>query len=77
MWTLYNEENLMTRQPVKRYYEQKAWDPDNEQTYGQGSGITHVKRKTPLGNLVAEGMDNVKQGWRETNLCRHLLISHT
>jgi len=54
-----NEENLMTRQPVERYYEQDAWDPDNEQTYGQGH-INQPKSKTPLGNLAAEC--NVNQG---------------
>jgi phospholipase D1/2 len=60
-----SEESLMTRQPVERYYEQAAWDPDNEQTYGQGTGITHIKsshRKTALGNIVAETMGNVDQG---------------
>ena len=57
-----NEENLMTRQPVERYYDQDAWDPDNEQTYGQGSHINHPKPKTALGNLAAEGMGNVDQG---------------
>jgi phospholipase D1/2 len=58
-----SEENLMTRQPVKNYYEQEAWDPDNEQTYGQASGFTHrSKRKTALGNFTAEGVGNVNQG---------------
>ena len=57
-----SEENLMTRQPVKHYYQQEAWDPDNEQTYGQGSHINSSKRKTALGNLTAESMGNINQG---------------
>jgi len=57
-----NEENLMTRLPVERYYEQEAWDPDNEQTYGQGTHNNHSKQKTALRNLAAEGMCSVNQG---------------
>lgn len=60
-----NEDTLTTRVPVEQYYEQEPWDPDNEQTYGQKSGITHVsdsRQKMALGNFVAEGMGNVDQG---------------
>jgi phospholipase D1/2 len=64
-----DEENLSARQPVERYHEQGTWDPDTEQTYGQGSGITHISNSKPeraLGNIVA---GNIDQGWRKTNVC--------
>lgn len=38
-----DEEDLMAHDPVKPEYEQKAWDPNSEQTVGREEGFTQVQ----------------------------------
>lgn len=50
-----DEDDLMTREPVKAEYDQEAWDPDSEQTYREETDVTHIKKfkqQAPVGNLA-------------------------
>ena len=61
-----NEENLMTTlQPNECDHDEKAWDPYDQHTYGQGFGIIHVENSKPkrsLSNPVSESVGDANHG---------------
>jgi len=61
-----DEDDLMTRGPVKAEHDQETWDPDSEQALRDEADVTHIKKSkqhTAVGTMALGTMGNVNQGW--------------
>ncbi|KAJ2932640.1 hypothetical protein H1R20_g4455, partial [Candolleomyces eurysporus] len=68
-----DEEDLMAHDPVKPEYEQKAWDPNSEQTVGCEEGFTQVQgsqgnasRRSNIAKFAATGIRQAAHGGAES-----------
>ncbi|KAG6850060.1 hypothetical protein H0H93_001610 [Arthromyces matolae] len=52
------DEDLMERQPVQPSFTENIWDPDAEQSFGVHEGVTHVKKRKPIGTLFRDTVAN-------------------